>query len=122
MPKIILKIPPKNLGLLINTTFTECTLSYLQAEIPSIITHIANTATKNLGGQKQLIRRPNAKVSANAPLPELHLLRILIPPKSFGFTVTRFERLLQLCPSINIILAFTIFVTKQKNNRPKSRF
>ena len=81
MPKIILKIPPKNLGLLINTTFTEYTLSYLQAEIPSIITHIANTATKNLGGQKQLIRRPNAKVSAKAPLPELHLLRILIPPK-----------------------------------------
>ena len=40
-----------------------------------MITQIANTATKNLGGQKQLMRSPTEKVIAMAPL--------LVPPQRF---------------------------------------
>lgn len=45
-----------------------------------IITQILNTATKNLGGQKQLISNPNAKVNAMGPLLKLHRFRISFPP------------------------------------------
>lgn len=48
--------------------------------MPSIITQTANTATKNLGGQKQLMSSPKAKVSANIPLLKLYGFRILHPP------------------------------------------
>ena len=54
-----------------------------------MITQIASTATKNLGGQKQLIRRPTAKVTASIPLLKLQRLRILIPPQTAYNTVYR---------------------------------
>ena len=85
IPKIILKIPPKNFGLLTNTTFIQVPSAFKiyqqrQQEIPSIITQIASIATKNLGGQKQLISSPKAKVRPKAPLLMLKRLRISFPP------------------------------------------
>ena len=85
IPKIILKIPPKNFGLLTNTTFIQVPSAFKiyqqrQQEIPSIITQIASIATKNLGGQKQLISSPKAKVRPTAPLLTLKRLRISFPP------------------------------------------
>ena len=85
IPKIILKIPLKNFGLFTSTTFIRkppISINYQQRqqEIPSIITQIASIATKNLGGQKQLIKRPNAKVSPIAPLLKLKHFRISFPP------------------------------------------
>lgn len=89
IPKIILKIPDKNLGLLTSTTFINaspfCRIKlicfpvtargnqYLMQEIPSIITHSASTATKKRGGQKQLMSSPAAKVIATIPLLNPHL-------------------------------------------------
>ena len=80
MPKIIRRIPLKNFGLFTNTTFTKNTPSYLQDDKPKIITQIANTTTKNLGGQKQLTNNPNAKVNANNPLLKLQRFFIIRPP------------------------------------------
>ena len=83
MPNIILKIEPKNLGLLTNITFIPYLLRcYLEQGRASIITQIASAATKNLGGQKQLINKPIAKTSASIPLPELQRLRISLPPNN----------------------------------------
>lgn len=49
--------------------------------MPSIITQIANIPTKNFGGQKQLINKPNAKTMAISPLfVLLYFRRIFIPP------------------------------------------
>jgi hypothetical protein len=52
----------------------------LTDEQPSIITQTARTATKNLGGQKQLIKRPPANDIATNPLFKENLLRIIVPP------------------------------------------
>lgn len=79
MPKIILSKPPTIPCPLISTTFIKCLQSYFEQENPKIITQIAKTATKNRGGQKQLIRRPTAKVTPTTPLLKLHLL-IISPP------------------------------------------
>ena len=88
IPKIILKIPLKNFGLFTNTTFIKIPpiiyYQQRQQEIPSIITQIASIATKNLGGQKQLISSPKAKVSPIAPLFKLKRLRISFPPYSIS--------------------------------------
>ena len=46
-----------------------------------MITQIANTATKNLGGQKQLMRSPTAKVIATAPLLGPQRFFIKTPPQ-----------------------------------------
>ena len=80
MPKIILKIPDKNLGLLKITTFIKSPRQFLAQATPSIITQIAKTATKNRGGQKQLTSNPTAKVTEIMPLLERPRLRIFIPP------------------------------------------
>ena len=85
IPKIILKIPLKNFGLFTNITFINIPpiiyYQQRQQEIPSIITQIASIATKNLGGQKQLISKPKAKTIPIRPLfVLLHFLRIFIPP------------------------------------------
>ena len=84
IPKIILKIPLKNFGLFTNTTFIKIPpiiyYQQRQQEIPSIITQTASIATKNLGGQKQLISKPKAKVSPIAPLFKLKRFRISFPP------------------------------------------
>ena len=79
--KIILKIPLKNFGLLNNTTFIKCTpYLYLQQGKQSIITQIPKTPIKILGGQKQLIKRPIAKVIAKTPLLNPFLRRIRYSP------------------------------------------
>ena len=84
IPKIILKIPLKSFGLFTNTTFIKIPpiiyYQQRQQEIPSIITQTASIATKNLGGQKQLISKPKAKVSPIAPLLMLKRFRISFPP------------------------------------------
>ncbi len=80
MPKNILKIPLKNLGLLNNTTFINTLRQQRALEQPRIITQIASTPTNNLGGQKQLIKSPPAKAIAVKPLLNLLCLRILFPP------------------------------------------
>jgi ABC-type phosphate transport system ATPase subunit len=84
MPKNILKIPLKNLGLLIKTTFIKENLHQclLHAQlIPRIITAMARTPTKNSDGQMQLIAIPTAKAIAKTPLLLLkHFLRIMPPP------------------------------------------
>ena len=93
MPKIILKIPLKSLGLLNSTTFTkrppEKYYQHRPLEKPSIITHIASTATRNFGGQKQLISKPQANVSPISPLLQLQpqplRLRIQHPPDILVF-------------------------------------
>lgn len=46
-----------------------------------MITQTASTATKNFGGQKQLMSRPNANVSAAKPLLIFRLHRIFFPPE-----------------------------------------
>ena len=60
----------------------------------NIITQIASTATKNLGGQKQLMRSPTAKVIAMAPL--------LDPPQRF------------LIKSLPQVTCITLYGGKQK--------
>ncbi len=80
IPKNARKIPLKNLGLLNNTTFINTLRQHFVLEHPSIITQTASTATKNLGGQKQLIKSPPAKAIAVKPLLNLIFLRILFPP------------------------------------------
>ena len=79
IPKIIRKRPENTLGLLISTTFIISSENYLQHEIPSMITHTDKIATRNFGGQKQLIMRPNANVIAIIPL-ETFRFRIFHPP------------------------------------------
>ena len=84
-PKSTLKIPLKNLGLLNKTTFTKKTSrennQHRLPEKPRIITHIASTATRNFGGQKQLMRSPQANVRPISPLlqPQPLCLRISHP-------------------------------------------
>lgn len=81
IPKMVRKIPLKNLGLLNNTTFINTLRQHFALENPSIITQIASTPTNNLGGQKQLIKSPTAKTIAIIPLFVLpDLRRIAIPP------------------------------------------
>ena len=85
IPKSTLKIPLKNLGLLNKTTFTKKTSrennQHRPPEKPRIITHIASTATRNFGGQKQLMRSPQANVRPISPLlqPQPLCLRISHP-------------------------------------------
>jgi hypothetical protein len=52
----------------------------LAHEQPSIITQTASTATKNRGGQKQLIKSPPANEIATKPLLKENLFRIIVPP------------------------------------------
>ena len=52
----------------------------MTADNPSIITQIASTATKNLGGQKQLTKSPTANAIAVSPLFKLKPRRIFTPP------------------------------------------
>ena len=67
--KIILKIPLNSFGLLNNITFINLTpYLYLEQGRQSITTQTPKTPIKNLGGQKQLIKIPKAKVSAKTPL------------------------------------------------------
>lgn len=80
MPKITLKNPLKNFGLLNNTTFIQCLRQHLAADNPSTITQIASAATKNRGGQKQLNKSPTEKEIATKPLLNEIRLRILTPP------------------------------------------
>ena len=85
IPKSTLIIPLKNLGLLNKTTFTKKTSrennQHRLPEKPRIITHIASTATRNFGGQKQLMRSPQANVRPISPLlqPQPLCLRISHP-------------------------------------------
>ena len=60
---------------------------HLQDEKPSMITHTARIATRHLGGRKQLIKRPQAKVRPIAPLLQLKRFRIIIPPYPVYITV-----------------------------------
>lgn len=82
IPKSTLKIPLKNLGLLNKTTFTKKTSrennQHRPPEKPRIITHIASTATRNFGGQKQLMRSPQANVRPISPLLQPQPLRLRI--------------------------------------------
>lgn len=80
IPNNILKSGFKNLGPLKITTFIKYLRQHLVHEQPSTITQTASTATKNLGGQKQLIKSPPAKEIAIKPLLNVNLLRILLPP------------------------------------------
>lgn len=68
-------------GFSIKITFKTISPYLLWQVIPKIITQIASTATKNFGGQKQLISSPTAKVIATTPLLTflLHFL-IFLPP------------------------------------------
>jgi hypothetical protein len=80
IPKTTRKIPLKNLGLLNNTTFINTLHQHFALENPSIITQIASTPIKSLGGQKQLIKSPPANAIAIKPLLKPWCLRIMFPP------------------------------------------
>lgn len=82
MPKSTRSKPFKNLGPLKITTFIKYLRQHLVLEIPSIITQTASTATKNLGGQKQLINSPTANDTPIKPLLKQNRLRISYPPYS----------------------------------------